>query len=76
MSAPVSEKLEGEEAAMPLSNTERSKLFRERRKLEGGKQFTLWLPADVARAVAAESERREVGESAVILECVQEVLHS
>ncbi|MBT4079882.1 MAG: hypothetical protein HOL04_04010 [Gammaproteobacteria bacterium] len=59
---------------MPLSNTERSKLFRARRKEEGGKQFTLWLPADVARVVAAESKRRGVGESAVILGCVREVL--
>ena len=59
---------------MSLTNTERSKLFRARRKEEGGKQFTLWLPADVARAVAEETERGNQSESAVILGCVREVL--
>ena len=56
---------------MALSSTERVRKFRERRKKEGGKLYTVWLPASLVAVVEGKAKRRKVRVSTILLDSIK-----
>jgi hypothetical protein len=59
---------------MAMSNAERAKRLRQRRKSQGMRQVELWLSADLMARAEKAAKDSQSGVSAVLLDCIKEGL--